>query len=1336
MRGSAPLTQIFLFTGIFFLKENPVSRRPTGHMSLAKRILSSFVSLTTVLSTVGTGMLALPHGASAATLVAGDLIKASGPAVYYYASDMKRYVFPNETTFFSWFPDFSSVKTITDAELAAISIGGNLVIRPGTKLVKITTDPKVYAVAPGGVLRWVESESIATSLYGSAWARRVVDVPDAFFTNYTTGPSLSTAVHPDGTLISYAGDPARYVVMGGMKRKFNPDSAFAANGYNAANVIQTTISYGDGSDVTGREAMMSDAIYRTSTPTPVAGNLMVALASDTAPRATLPQGSSGSQLAKFNFTAGGSDVRVTGLRVHRLGVGSVTDFSNVYLYDANGNRLTTGRSINSVTQTVDFNGLNWTVPAGQTWSLVVVGDVKGGITTSGGEHAFELMDAASVILAASTTATVSGSFPVRGNAFVVGTASAARLDIQKGTQPSNPNVGSTQAEISNFKLTANTNDIRVRRVTLYQAGNMPNTDLRNFKLYQGTTLVAEAAGVTSNNQIVLNFTGEGYDIPNGVTRVFSLKADVAGRSNNHIKTYVEYSADVMAIDRVYGSGVLVCNGTSTGGCSSSNGNFDGSGSNFLDLTTQGGQLTIAYNGPGTSNVAKGQNNVVLMRFAMTSQSANIEVRNMRIEVGSTNGGLVTSGTNDYVRNVRVRDMSNGQTLQGPTSASGATTPGASTSTFVFNNSVYINAGQTRNFEVVADLYNTDASDFIGKTYRASLNAFQSGDVRVVDTNEQVATTDIVPNSVINGNPMTVQNGSLTVAIAGTPASTNVVKRQADIPALGLNFTAGGQSDALVTALTLVGSGDVAGTFSTAQFVNVVTACSLYNGTTQVGQSRVPDSNGVMSFTNLNWTVARGATGVLTVKCTADSVIADSSDRFAVGVTSVTAQDQDANTISVTTSAATNNLSTGAPTNTPNAVIMTVQSAGTVSLTADNMPQSTILLAGKSGMRNDSWQRLAQYRATAQYEDMVIDRVMVSTTGYGVMFEEVGVAVAGAVRGSGRLSGLNNASKDVLLTSPIVVPKDGSVVIQLMAKLSPVAASSSVGVADITSRSGQTVAMGIASNNTTDTEYDTNYATKFNVRVTGQASGDRVYVATTTATVLNQGLFGNTFVVRATKPTVSRVATSNSLQDNNPELYRFNVQADALAPVALKKVTFRLAASTSTNNADGYTMSGFTVWKGGMAMNTNDYSVVNASTGGSLKGLGSLTAPTTTYVVVSFTNPETIDAGTSQQYSLRAGTISGTTVVGDAVSTSFLTQVDGTVYTGYLTTATTTLAGTSVSPSGPNLAAELNGAGVAAGTFVWSDISDVAGGTNESGDWTDDLYLQDLGNSTVVRVTSV
>ena len=36
----------------------------------------------------------------------GELIKASQPAVYYLADDGKRYVFPNERIYFSWYEDF------------------------------------------------------------------------------------------------------------------------------------------------------------------------------------------------------------------------------------------------------------------------------------------------------------------------------------------------------------------------------------------------------------------------------------------------------------------------------------------------------------------------------------------------------------------------------------------------------------------------------------------------------------------------------------------------------------------------------------------------------------------------------------------------------------------------------------------------------------------------------------------------------------------------------------------------------------------------------------------------------------------------------------------------------------------------------------------------------------------------------------------------------------------------------------------------------------------------------------------------------------------------------
>lgn len=129
--------------------------------------------------------------ADAASISSGNLIKGmTNASVYYYGADGKRYVFPNEKTFFTWYTDFSSVKTISDTELATLPIGGNVTYRPGVKLVKIMTDPKVYAVAEGGVLRWATSEALAISLYGTDWNKKVDDIPDTFFVNYTVGASI------------------------------------------------------------------------------------------------------------------------------------------------------------------------------------------------------------------------------------------------------------------------------------------------------------------------------------------------------------------------------------------------------------------------------------------------------------------------------------------------------------------------------------------------------------------------------------------------------------------------------------------------------------------------------------------------------------------------------------------------------------------------------------------------------------------------------------------------------------------------------------------------------------------------------------------------------------------------------------------------------------------------------------------------------------------------------------------------------------------------------------------------------------------------------------------
>ena len=126
-----------------------------------------------------------------------NLIKASGPAVYYYGDDGMRYAFPNDKVYFSWYNDFSGIETLTDEELAEIPLSGNVTYRPGTRLVKITTDPKVYAVGAGGLLRWITSESLARDLYGSTWASQVHDIPDAFFADYHIGSSITARTEYD-----------------------------------------------------------------------------------------------------------------------------------------------------------------------------------------------------------------------------------------------------------------------------------------------------------------------------------------------------------------------------------------------------------------------------------------------------------------------------------------------------------------------------------------------------------------------------------------------------------------------------------------------------------------------------------------------------------------------------------------------------------------------------------------------------------------------------------------------------------------------------------------------------------------------------------------------------------------------------------------------------------------------------------------------------------------------------------------------------------------------------------------------------------------------------------
>lgn len=155
----------------------------------------SFLAITALLLSAG-----IPMPAQAAT--AGDLIKCDDfSSVYYLAEDGNRYVFPNEKIYYSWYPDFVDVKTVSCEDLATITLGDRIVYQAGTRLVKLPSAPTVYAVEDNGVLRPIASEEQAIALYGDDWAERVDDLSEAFWSSFTVGEELDDDEIPDGTII-------------------------------------------------------------------------------------------------------------------------------------------------------------------------------------------------------------------------------------------------------------------------------------------------------------------------------------------------------------------------------------------------------------------------------------------------------------------------------------------------------------------------------------------------------------------------------------------------------------------------------------------------------------------------------------------------------------------------------------------------------------------------------------------------------------------------------------------------------------------------------------------------------------------------------------------------------------------------------------------------------------------------------------------------------------------------------------------------------------------------------------------------------------------------------
>ena len=154
-----------------------------------------------------------------------------------------------------------------------------------------------------------------------------------------------------------------------------------------------------------------------------------------------------------------------------------------------------------------------------------------------------------------------------------------------------------------------------------------------------------------------------------------------------------------------------------------------------------------------------------------------------------------------LRNIKIKDAVTGQTLgsaKAITDATGwADANDVDALTFTWTDYFTVSKGTTRTLVIVADINSNQTS-----VQHTAKFDFTAGNFTVKDSQDNTV-TDIVPASVISGNPVTTKTSSLTVSRASSPESRTVVKGST-VDALGMIWSAGSGTgnDVKVSALTL------------------------------------------------------------------------------------------------------------------------------------------------------------------------------------------------------------------------------------------------------------------------------------------------------------------------------------------------------------------------------------------------------------------------------------------------------------------------------------------------------------------------------------------------------
>src|SRR5680860_1541500 len=822
-------------------------------MKKLRKILIASVMTMSVL--VMSGFAALAPNTASAAATSGDLIKMEGlSSVYYLGEDGKRYVFPNESTYFSWYSDFSGVVTITASELQSYPLGGNVTVRPGTTLVKITTDPSVYAVEANGVLRKIQNESQAAALYGTDWNQRIIDLADSFFTNYTIGQPIADGEIPAGTLVKVAGAASVYYYDGTNYRSIVSEAAMYANRFRFANVIVIATSVSaTGTPITGMEAGLVDTSQgATAGPGPVVtgSGLMVSLNSQTPVSMNIPDNVS-VEFLKLNSTAASDGpVNVSAITLSAYGLSNSDNINDVTIFD-NGVKVGSSKNVNSNREaTFNFSTPIY-VAAGTTKTLTV----KATIASISGSYGLGIASASNIT---SSGATVSGSFPINSNLMSAVDASVGEITITDTDVSNTVSFGEDNVLLADFTLALdNEENALVQSISLYNGGTNVDNIVSNLVL----VIDGEEVGNGSYMDRYATFTLNNYEIQKGDTVSVEVRGDIGiTSSGDTIQLYLKDAADFIAVGKTHGFGLGLSNGFNSADTS-------------IELTT--GDFTIDMDKAATpaKDVKPDDNGVVLATLKMTSNGENatlssITAANFYVTLGGS------GSTTALLENIEMRDLATGGIYDLV-----ATYDGTTNTTLGLSDEITFVKGETKTFEISADVLDVAAVDTTFKITLEGTGMQIEGDVSGAIINN--GTINNVTPSSVTSSIITVKDATLEL-IPTVLTNKSIVGGASDVIVFQGKVKAGTADDVMIKSVKFNSSTTTPATNSAFTDSNITKLSLWLNGKLlkEVSNSISNDSlttKGSITFNSLNtanYTVPAGAEYDLVVKATFASSLTD------------------------------------------------------------------------------------------------------------------------------------------------------------------------------------------------------------------------------------------------------------------------------------------------------------------------------------------------------------------------------------------------------------------------------------------------------------------------------